>query len=98
MVEKIVFDEDQLFQLKEALNQLNANNIDLREVKQVILEQRTEIMESLIDLFFFYINQNQSRVSSSENGEEIEKLQIKIKEREKLLEEVGRRLQRITRE
>ena len=74
MVEKIVFDEDQLFQLKEALNQLNANNIDLREVKQVILEQRTEIMESLIDLFFFYINQNQSRVSSSENGEEIEKL------------------------
>ena len=98
MVEKIVFDEDQLFQLKEALNQLNVNNIDLREVKQVILEQRTEIMESLIDLFFFYINQNQSRVSSSENGEEIEKLQIKIKEREKLLEEVGRRLQRITRE
>jgi hypothetical protein len=96
ILEKIVFDEDHLFQLKEVLNQLNTNKIPLKEVKQVILTLRTDMMESLIDLFSFYLNQQQSRVISSENEEEAKILQLQIKEREELLEEIGRRLESIT--
>jgi hypothetical protein len=95
LAEKIVFDENQLFKLKEALSQLNAKKIELKEVKQVILNQRTEILESLVDLFSFYLNQQGSRLSSSEYREEIEKLQAQIEERENLLEEIGKRLEKI---
>ena len=96
LVEKIVFDEDHLFELKEVLNQLNENKINLKEVKQVILNQKKDIMESIIDLFSFYLNQQQSRVSPNESGEKIEKLQLQVKERENLLEEIGKRLEKIT--
>ena len=96
LVEKIVFDEDHLFELKEVLNQLNENKINLKEVKHVILNQKTDIMESIIDLFSFYLNQQQSRVSPNESGEKIEKLQLQVKERENLLEEIGKRLEKIT--
>ena len=96
LVEKIVFDEDHLFELKEVLNQLNENKINLKEVKQVILNQKKDIMESIIDLFSFYLNQEQSRASSNENGEKIEMLQLQVKERENLLEEIGNRLEKIT--
>ena len=93
LVEKIVFDEDHLFELKEVLNQLNENKINLKEVKHVILNQKTDIMESIIDLFSFYLNQQQSRVSPNESGEKIEKLQLQVKERENLLEEIGKRIE-----
>ena len=93
MVEKIVFDENQLQYLKEALSQLSAKKVELKEVKQVILNQRTEILESLVDLFSFYLSQQQSRLSLSENGEEIKNLQVQVKERENLLEEIGKRIE-----
>ena len=96
LVEKIVFDEDHLFELKEVLNQLNENKINLKEVKHVILNQKTDIMESIIDLFSFYLNQQQSRAFLNESGEKIEKLQLQVKERENLLEEIGKRLEKIT--
>ena len=96
LVEKILFDEDHLFELKEVLYQLNANKINLKDVKQVILNQKTDIMESLVDLFSFYLNQQQSRACSNENGEQIKKLQLIVKERENLLEEIGKRLEKIT--
>ena len=96
LVEKIVFDEDHLFELKEVLNQLNENKINLKEVKQVILNQKKDIMESIIDLFSFYLNQQQSRAFLNESGEKIEKLQLQVKERENLLEEIGKRLEKIT--
>ena len=96
LVEKIVFDEDHLFELKEVLNQLNENKINLKEVKQVILNQKKDIMESIIDLFSFYLNQQQSRAFLNESGEKIEKLQLQVKERENLLEEIGKRIEKIT--
>lgn len=96
LVEKIVFDENQLFQLKEALSQLNAKKIELKEVKQVILNQRLEISESLVDLFSFYLNRQQLSLISRENEDEIENLHLKIKEREDLLEEIGRRFESLT--
>jgi hypothetical protein len=96
MVEKIVFDEDHLIQLKEVLNQLNASKINLKDVKQVILDLRTDMMEALIDLFSFFLNQQQSRASSNENGKDLKELQLKVKEREDLLEEIGMRLELIT--
>ena len=95
LVEKIVFDEDQLFQLKEILHQLNAKKIDLKEVKQIVLNQRTNIMEAFIDLFSFYLSQQKLRLISSENREDIIKLQLQVKEREDLLEEIGKRLESI---
>ena len=95
LVEKIVFDEDQLFQLKEVLSQLSAKKTDLKEVKQIILTQRTNISEAIIDLFSFYLNQQKLRLISSE-GREIKNLQSKIKEREELLEEIGKRLELMT--
>jgi hypothetical protein len=96
MVEKIVFDEMHLLQLKEALNQLNMKKMDLKDVKQVILSLRTDMMESLIDLFFFYLSQQQSRSITNENSEIVKELQLKIKEREDLLEEIGKKLELIT--
>jgi hypothetical protein len=95
LVEKIVFDEYQLLQLKQALTKLNRKKIELKEVKEIILNQRTVIMESLVDLLFFYLSQQQSRLSSNEKGEKIKKLQLQIKEREDLLEEIGKRLENI---
>ena len=55
-----------------------------------------DIMETLVDLFSFYLNQQQSKSILSECGEDVKELQVKVKEREDLLEEIGKRLEIIT--
>jgi len=94
MVEKIVFNEEQLFALKEALSQVGTNKLAIKDVKNMILDQRTKIMEDTIDLLSFYMEQQvQQPVIPSE---ELSVLKAKVTEREELLEEIGRRLERIT--
>ena len=94
MVEKIVFNEEQLFELKEALSQVGVNKLTVKQVKSMILDQRTKIMEDTIDLLHFYL---EKRVKQPEiiPSEELSMLEARLTEREDLLEEIGRRLERI---
>lgn len=94
MVEKIIFNEEQLFELKKALSQLGTNELSIKDVKSMILDQRTQIMEDTIDLLNFYLDQ-QINYPKEIPSEEISLLHAKLTEPEFLLEEIGRRLERI---
>ena len=96
MVEKIVFNEEQLFELKEALTQVGANKLTVKQVKSMILDQRTRIMEDTIDLLHFYLEQRVKQPATiASSSEELSVLEARLTEREDLLEEIGRRLKRI---
>lgn len=91
MVEKIVFNENQLLQLKTALSQLGTNKVSIKNVKSIILEQRIQIMEDIIDLLHFFMDQRPNQLEETPS-ESLLELQAKLKEREILLEEIGRTL------
>lgn len=95
IVEKIVFNEEKLLELKEALSQFRSNKLGIKHIKNMILDQRTQIMEDTIDLLNFYKDQ---RATQSEEipSEKLLVLQASLKEREDLLKEIGRRLERLT--
>ena len=94
MVEKIVFNEEQLFELKEALSQVGTNKLTVKQVKSMILDQRTQIMEDTIDLLHFYLEQRVKQPKTIPS-EELSVLEARLAEREDLLEEIGRRLEQI---
>ena len=89
MVEKIIFNENQLLQLKTALSQLGTNKVNIKNVKRMILEQRSQIMEETIDLLHFFIDHRLSQFEE-QPSESLLELQAKLKERENLLEKIGR--------
>ena len=94
MMEKIVFNEAQLLQLKRALSEFGTNKLSIKNVKSMILDQRTQIMEDTIDLLHFFMDQQPNELEETPS-ESLLELQAKLKEREYLLEEIGRKLEQL---
>jgi hypothetical protein len=95
MLEKLVFDENQLLILKEKIEQVANGTISSKLLRKQIIDFRMSIMERLFEFFPFYVKQSSTQKqltnfidSSNENFEELE-------EKNKLLEEISGRINKI---
>jgi hypothetical protein len=96
LVEKVIFDQDNLNSLKTKIKQLSRDEITPKEMKQLILNQRAIMLDDILELFPFYINklqENKQSRSKSSNSNSISELEEKLGEREELLELLARRIQ-----
>ncbi|MBY9003436.1 MAG: hypothetical protein KGD73_05655, partial [Candidatus Lokiarchaeota archaeon] len=94
LVEKVIFEQDNLNLLKLKINQLSRDEITPKEMKQIILNQRAMMLEEILELFPFFIKnlqEDNSRTKSNDNNTSV--LEQKLGEREELLELVARRIQ-----
>ena len=95
LVEKVIFNQDNLNLLKIKINRLSRDEITSKEMKQLILNQRAVMLDEILELFPFFIKNLQendnSRMQSSDIN--ISEFEQKLGEREELLELVARRIQ-----
>lgn len=100
MLEKLVFDEGDLKRLKFSIEHLVTGQMTTKQLREQIIESRSKIIERLIEYIPFYIKQWAIGNSINEftNNPTIDsnsELEEKLKEKEKFLEEVGLRINKI---
>lgn len=95
LLEKIIFNENEFKLLKTTINEVSEGKIQPKSLRNLIIQDRIRILEDLVEFFPFYIQYsvqqfNKSIERNSYQTDEI--LNQKIKEREKLLEIIAKRL------
>lgn len=98
MLEKIVFDKDNLNNLKSALNKIRNGELSVSELGKIIVELRSRILERLIEFIPFHLKQAQTYnvlTEFTEDHSNTSQLEHELEERNQLLETVGRRINRI---
>lgn len=98
MLEKILFNEEDLNKLKVAIENLSTGQISPKNFRTQLVENRVKILEKLLQFFPFYLKQESIDKSLKEfTGTDDEKVQLskELKERDDLLEEVGLRVNHI---
>lgn len=98
MLEKIVFDKDNLIKLKSAIDKVDSGEISLKELRQKIIELRVLLLNGLIKFIPFYLKLATTKKSLgefSQNKTNTTQLGQELQERNELLEKVGSRLNRI---
>ena len=95
LVEKVIFDQDNLNLLKIKITQLSRDEITPKEMKQLILNQRGMMLDEILELFPFFIKSLQISDNSRMNSSDIDSPELKQKlgEREELLELIAKRIQ-----
>ena len=92
VLEKIIFDEDELNELKIVVGEFTKGNVQPIQLKNRILLCRSRILEDLKEFVLFYIN-------SKKQGKELETVDFKIskelEERNELLEIVANRVNQL---
>ena len=92
VLEKIIFDEDELNELKIVVGEFTKGNIQPIQLKKRILLCRSRILEDLKEFVLFYIN-------SKKQGKELEtvdfKLSKELEERNEFLEIVANRVNQL---
>lgn len=100
VVEKIVFDEDELKKLKIAIREFSIGNIDAKHLKQLLIKCRGRIVNDFSQFLTFCIDRKKNDLISGEKNKVIDiqvnqneiQLQQKLNERNELLELVARRV------
>lgn len=94
LLEKILFDENELIKLKNGIGQLVSGDLSSREFKERIIQLRTSLLEELMKFYPYYLNQCiQENPFSKDQNKDTYKQQLK--ERDSLLERIGIRLQKL---
>jgi hypothetical protein len=92
VLERIIFDEDELTKLKNIVGELAKGNVQPIQLKKEILLCRSRMLEDLKEFVLFYIN-------SKKQEKELEtvdfKLKQDLKERTELLEIVANRVNQL---
>ncbi len=92
VLEKIIFDEDELNELKIVVGEFTKGNVQPIQLKKKILLCRSRILEDLKEFVLFYIN-------SKKQGKELEtvdfKLSKELEERNEFLEIVANRVNQL---
>jgi len=92
ILEKILFDENQLTKLKDGIEEVSTGRLSPKLLRKRIIELRVEIVEKLLELFPFYLRQITANQKLNEN---IEKKLIstssseELQEKNELLEQVA---------
>ena len=92
VLEKIIFDENELTELKIVVGEFAKGKVQPRQLKKEILICRSRILEDLKEFMLFYIN---SKKQEKERETVDFKLRQKLEERNKLLEIVANRVNQL---
>jgi hypothetical protein len=104
LVERAIFDPEDLSRLKDAISAHSAGQLTTRELKELIVTDRTIMMHRILKLFPFYLvpngqyddvhpeNYNRGE-SSSKDKTIIQSLTARLNKYEALLETIARKLQ-----
>ena len=97
VIEKIVFDEGELDQLKIAIRNFNEGIITPKQLKQNLLNCRGRMVEEVLDFLSLYLVKTQTKVDSNFTGSNQTKLandelRERIAERNALLEIVAKKI------
>lgn len=97
LIEKIVFNETEFLTLKEAILRLAEGKSSSKEVRELIIKNRIRILEDIVEFFPFYMKHlfKDNSVNTEEMGGDNNELVSRLKERDNLLELVGRRVNEI---
>ena len=92
VLEKIIFDEDELKDLKSVVGEFAKGKVQPRQLKREILICRTRMLDDLKEFVLFYIN-------SKKQEKELEtmdfKLRQELEEKNELLEILANRVNRL---
>ncbi len=98
MVEQILLNEKELESLKVLINQLSAGKIESRQLKIAIIKSRANALKLILGIFPFFhkriINLQEIEKFTVENKISPEIIQ-ELEEKNKFLEEIGIRINRI---
>lgn len=95
MLEKIVFEEQNLRKLRDAINRFQSGELSIKEFREHLLLLRVEILDALKIFVPFQINLKNTKNSVSEfveGGSNLSQLQQDLQERNELLETIATRL------
>ena len=103
IVEKIIFNDDELEKLKIAIKNFTEGKISAKKLKHLLLQCRGRMMEDITDFTFLFAEKrtqnllqteiNKKLPISSTNGEF--QLRKEIKEKNQLLETVAKRIDQL---
>ncbi|MHA2475302.1 MAG: hypothetical protein ACXAES_18940 [Promethearchaeota archaeon] len=97
ILQKILFREEDLVNLKEVIDQVHTRQESPKVLRKLIIDFRVSLIEKIIELFPFY-NQQASEIHlldsplKNNRGEESDKLQDELNERNDLLQEISLRI------
>lgn len=98
MLEKILFDENQLTKLKDGIEEVSTGRLSPKLLRKRIIELRVEIVEKLLEFFPFYFKQittNQKINEFTEKKITSAPLSEELQEKNELLEKVGTKINSI---
>jgi hypothetical protein len=98
VLEKIIFDKDNLTMLKEVINKVGTGQLSLRELRQKIIELRAHLLDELVKFVPFYIKQTASVNSLKEFTQDeynITKLENELREKNEFLTRIGSRINNV---
>ncbi|MHA2390623.1 MAG: hypothetical protein ACXAEX_01535 [Promethearchaeota archaeon] len=97
MIEKILFDEKDLENLKELINNVSLGKIDPKSLKTMIINNRVKIMRRILNVFPFYRKrvENQQELDKFSRNENTSTLLKDLEERNNLLQLVGEKIHNI---
>ena len=103
VVEKIIFNEDELEKLKIAIKNFTEGKTSAKELKQLLLQCRGRMMEDITDFTFLFTErrikdqlQTEKNIQQPSLPNEVEsQLREEIKEKNELLEVVAKRVNKL---
>ncbi len=103
VVEKIIFNEDELEKLKIAIKNFTEGKTSAKELKQLLLQCRGRMMEDITDFTFLFTErrikdqlQTEKSIQQPSLPNEVEsQLREEIKEKNELLEVVAKRVNKL---
>jgi hypothetical protein len=95
MVEKILFDEKELGELKDLITAVRTQKVPARKLKERILETRGSMVSRILQLFPVYNKSlsNHKEIETFGNGNA--EMTKELEEKNSLLEQVGTKLQEL---
>lgn len=98
MIEQILLNENELKSLKLLINDLTVGKIDSKQLKIAIIKSRATALKRIFDIFPFYHKRivNQQEIDKFTGNNNIDPGIIQeLKEKDRFLEEVGIRINKI---
>ncbi len=100
MLEKLVFEEEDLKRLKDSIDHVVTGHMTTKQLREQIIESRSKIIERLLEYIPFYIKQwaidsSLNEFTNTQGTDSNSELVEKLNEKDKFLEEVGIRINKI---
>jgi len=97
LLEKIIFNENDFDLLKKSIKELSIGKIEPKNLKKTIIQSRIKILDELLDIFPFYIEQMNKKQTIDEYIKKNQNSDLfkEIKEKDEFLSEIALKIQTI---